>query len=260
MKTLFFILIFFSGQVWSIATDIRQLKLRDSHLIFDDKLESREIAITFSGNINPEILKKILSILDSESIRAHFFLTGDSAIQYPELVYSLFTKNHVVGSQGLSTPASDELSTGTQAINAEIQTGHELVYSAVGAIYPFIRLAPRQGALGTREMIKASGAFAFYWNIDYYPENPDQSMRDNLKRENYRGIVALPLNKQSSLIALSALIEEIKNEDLTVVTIVPNQESVLLTNPPLIRKSVQEDVKNNGSIFYRKLKEKGYEI
>lgn len=260
MKTLFFILIHFTCQIWAISTDVRQLKLRDSYLIFDDKLEAREIAITFSGKIDPKILARILNVLDSENIRAHFFLTGDSAIQYPELVNSLFTKNHIIGSQGLSTSPNIDQTAVTQAVNTEIQAGHELVYSTVGAIYPFIRLAPQQSGLGARELIKESGAFAFFWNIDYLPENPAQSMRDNLRRENYRGIVALSLNNESSLIALTALIEEIKNEDLTVVTIVPNQESALLTNPPLIRKSVQEDVKNNGSIFYRKLKEKGYEI
>lgn len=251
MKTAILILLL-AVHAFAITTDIRRLKVRDSHLIFDDKLGPREVAITFAGKVDPLILEKILEKLNKEKINAHFFLTGNDATKYPELTFQIIVKSHVLGSQGLAAPVEKDKTTYESSMEAEIQMGHEAVFLSAGTVFPFVRLSPRQGGIAVREMIKESGAFAFYWNIEYFAQNPAQSIRDNLKREKYRGIVALTLNKTSSLVALDSLIEEIKKEDLTVVTILPNEESSWIEHPPMVRKSLREEVFMNGSLYSRK--------
>lgn len=245
-------LFLFAIHAFAISTNVIRLKVRDSHLIFDDKLNSKEIAITFAGKFNEKTFPLILKKLDDAKIRAHFFLNGDSAVERAEYVYELASRSHVIGSQGFSLARSKEQDGSMQSVLNEIQQGHEAVFATLGFVYPFIRLAPRQGSIAVRDLIKESGAFAFYWNIDYYPENPAQSIRDNLKREGYRGIVSLPLHREDALQALDSLIEEIKNEDLTVVTILPSEESSWAEVPPLIRKSLREEIQNNGSVYKRK--------
>lgn len=257
MKTALLFLFFFTLQSFAITSETRYLKVRDSHLIFDDKLEPREVAITFAGKMNLTVVKKILDRLDKEKLRAHFFVTGDDATNNSDIIFEILSKNHVLGSQGLNDPMNRTRMTTESSLSVEIQTGHEAVFSSVGYVFPFIRLSPRQGSIAVREMIKESGAFAFYWNVEYFADKPAQSIRDNLKRENYRGIVALTLSKDSTVEALDALIEEIKKEDLTVVTIVPNEESGWMDNPPLIRKSMREEVLKNGSIYFRKYQNQG---
>lgn len=263
MKTALFFLFFYTLQSVAITSEFRSLKVRDSHLIFDDKLKAREIAITFAGKCKPALVSKILVRLKADNLSAHFFLTGDDALNNPELVTDILASGHVLGSQGLTAPEDKSQITTESSLSMEIQTGHEAVFAAGGFIYPFIRLSPRQGSITVRDMIKESGAFAFYWNIDYFSENPAQSMRDSLKRENYRGIAALTLNQESTLEALEALIEEIRTQDLTVITILPNGESNWTGNPPLIRKSLQQEIFKNGSIYHRNnesVKDQGYEI
>jgi peptidoglycan/xylan/chitin deacetylase (PgdA/CDA1 family) len=245
MKKIVLNLLFLSIPVLAITTDVRHLKLRDSHLIFDDRMKTREVALTFAGEIDPLILNKILEILKKENLRAHFFITGDSAIENFELVGRLFAENHVVGSNGLSKAESSD------DITNEIQVGHEGVYSALGVVYPFIRLNPRQSRISVRDMIKESGAFAFYWNIEFNSAKPAQSIKTNLKREKYRGIVSMPLDKPSTLTALTTLIDEIKKRDVTVITVLPNAESPWFDHPPLIRKAIQEEINKNGSIYKR---------
>ncbi|OYZ11345.1 MAG: hypothetical protein B7Y39_19410 [Bdellovibrio sp. 28-41-41] len=252
MKPGLLFLLFLALPALAITTDVRRLKVRDSHLIFDDRLFSREIVITFAGKLDPIILPKILKKLNGEKLNAHFFITGDEAAASPDLVHDIIFAGHVLGSQGLSAPSDKEKLTTETSLQAEIQMGHEAVYASNGMIYPFIRLSPRQGGIAVREMIKESGAFAFYWNIEYFAEDPAQSIRDNLKRERYRGIVALSLGRKTTLVALDALIEEIKKEDLTVITILPNEESTWLDSPPLIRKTLREEVEKGGSIYQRK--------
>ncbi len=253
MKIGILIFLLFVIQSFAVTTDIVRLKIRDSHLIFDDKLGPGQIAITFAGKMDVIVVKKILGRLDKENLRGHFFLTGDDALKNPELAFEIISKGHILGSQGMAPPNDRKKLTNEPSLEAEIQTGHEAVFFSVGAIYPFVRLSPRQGSLAVREMIKENGAFAFYWNIEYYPENPAQSIRDSLEREKYRGIVALTLNRDSSLAALDALIEEIKDRDLTVVAIVPNEESAWVDYPPMIRRSLRQDVFKNGSWYSRKL-------
>ncbi|MBL7557265.1 MAG: polysaccharide deacetylase family protein [Bdellovibrionaceae bacterium] len=249
--TLIFLL--YAIQSFAITTDVIRLKIRDSHLIFDDKLGPEQIAITFAGRVDVNVVKKILDKLDKEKLNGHFFLTGDDAVKNPELVYQILSKGHILGSQGMAAPTNKERVTNEPSMEAEIQTGHEAVFFSAGAIYPFVRLSRRQGGIAVREMIKENGAFAFYWNIEYYSENPAQSIRDNLEREKYRGIVALTLSRDSSLVALDALIEEVKDRDLTVVTILPNEESPWIDYPPMIRKSLKQEVFKNGSLYSRKL-------
>lgn len=252
MKTGFLLIILFTIQSLAISTDVIHLKVRDSHLIFDDKLGPQQVAITFAGRVDSLVLKEILKRLADEKLKAHFFLTGDDATKNSDLVYEILNRGHVLGSQGLVAPSDRTKVTSETSMEAEIQIGHEAVFLTAGMVYPFVRLSPRQGGIAVREMIKESGASAFYWNIEYYSENPAQSIKDNLKREKYRGIVALTQSSATSLIALDALIEEIKDKDLTVMTILPNEESSWMDHPPLVRKSLRQEVFKNGSLHSRK--------
>tara|TARA_B110001454_G_scaffold16145_2_gene14593 strand:+ start:2285 stop:3076 length:792 start_codon:yes stop_codon:yes gene_type:complete len=252
MKTGLLFYLLFALPALAINTDVRRLKVRDSHLIFDDRLFSREVVITFAGKLDPVLLPQILKKLGDEKLKAHFFVTGDDAAANSELVRDIILAGHILGSQGLAAPTDRSKWTNETSIQAEIQIGHEAVYASNGLVYPFVRLAPRQGGVAARELIKESGAFAFYWNIEYFAEDPAQSIRDSLKRERYRGIVALSTGRKTTLVALDALVEEIKKEDLTVITILPNEESTWFDSPPLIRKSLREEVMKNGSIYSRK--------
>ncbi|MBL7546177.1 MAG: polysaccharide deacetylase family protein [Bdellovibrionaceae bacterium] len=262
MEKYIWIFFLWSFQTFAIISDFRYLKARDSHLIFDDKLNTREVAITFAGRIDSDILSKIVTKLEAENLTAHFFLNGDSAMENLQIVNQLASRGHVIGSQGLSVAKVKSPVANEQEMLTEIQIGHEAVFASIGFVYPFIRLSPRQGSIAVREMIKESGAFAFYWNIDFYPENPAQSMRDNLKREDYRGIVSFPLFRESTLVALDTLIEEIKKEDLTVITVLPSEESSWREHPPIVRKAIREEIQKNGSIYRRKVVERRdeYEI
>lgn len=64
MKPGLLFLLFLALPALAITTDVRRLKVRDSHLIFDDRLFSREIVITFAGKLDPIILPKIRARAD----------------------------------------------------------------------------------------------------------------------------------------------------------------------------------------------------
>ena len=66
----------------------------------------------------------------------------------------------------------------------------------------------------------------------------------------------MSLSNPQTVNVLKALIQELKNEDVTVVKIMPPQDSSWEKNPPLIPKQFIEEIRKNGSILERQIKEK----
>lgn len=241
---------------FSLQMETRTLKPRDSHLIFDANLMYKEIAITFSGSIQPEILEQSLKILSEEKIKAHFFISGLSSFQYPLLTNKVLSQGHILGSQGLGKkPNQKQFSSLQESIDYEIQAGHEYLYAVTGKIYPFVRLSPRHGGIATRQFIQENGVFAFYWNIDYQEKDAEQSIIESLKKENYRGIVSLSLTNKLTVPVLKRLIQELTEQDVKIIQILPPEEGLWMERPPLIRKSIFDEIQENGSWIQRYLKQ-----
>ncbi len=253
----FFLAIVFSMTSFGLQTELRALKAGDSHLVFDTNLKYKEVVITFSGNIDPKILDEALEIMAADNVRALFFVTGTSAIAQPEYVYKILTQGHILGSQGMGKQnIASEFSSVQESIANELQTGHELVYSVAGFVFPFVRLSPRHGGVSTRQFIKENGVYAIYWNIDYLAKNPEESIIESLKKENYRGIVSLSLSNKLTIPVLKALIEELKKEDVKVIQIVPPDDGRWGSSPPLVRQSIINRVKTDGSLIQMIIKNK----
>ena len=61
-----------------------------------------QVALTFELAKGTEGVEEILSILKKEQVRASFFVSGDQALQQPELIRAIAEQGHDVGSLGLS--------------------------------------------------------------------------------------------------------------------------------------------------------------
>ncbi|HEX3015746.1 MAG TPA: polysaccharide deacetylase family protein [Desulfobacteria bacterium] len=59
---------------------------------------SSGVALTFDDGPNPDITPQILDLLAKYHIRATFFLVGERALKYPELVKQILAKGHKIGS------------------------------------------------------------------------------------------------------------------------------------------------------------------
>lgn len=58
---------------------------------------SKEIAITFDDGPHPDFTPKILAILKKFNVKATFFVVGEKAEQYPDLIRSELAQGHDVG-------------------------------------------------------------------------------------------------------------------------------------------------------------------
>ena len=66
-------------------------------LIYRGKTKEKKIALTFDDGPNKAYTEKILNILEHEGIKAVFFVNGEPAEKYPELVKLIHAKGHSIG-------------------------------------------------------------------------------------------------------------------------------------------------------------------
>jgi len=62
----------------------------------------RVVSLTFDDGVDPIQTPKILSILDESGIKAAFFLIGERAEKYPEIVRQIHAKGHLIGNHSYS--------------------------------------------------------------------------------------------------------------------------------------------------------------
>ena len=69
------------------------------------KTEEAVVALTFDDGPHPEFTPRLLEILEKHHARATFFLVGESAKKYPELVKRIAKAGHSIGNHSWDHPS-----------------------------------------------------------------------------------------------------------------------------------------------------------
>ena len=89
----------------------RLLKPISSHLVWDIEPNGNDIFLTFDDGPHPQITPWVLKELEKHKAKATFFLVGENAAKYPEVVKMIVDAGHHIGNhtynhvQGWSTSA-----------------------------------------------------------------------------------------------------------------------------------------------------------
>ena len=70
--------------------------------IFRIKTEEKTVCLTFDDGPDPEATPFLLSLLKRNNIKAMFFLSGNKAERYPDIVKQIIDEGHLVGNHGFS--------------------------------------------------------------------------------------------------------------------------------------------------------------
>lgn len=74
--------------------------ITEKHLVWQFPAGSRKIFLSFDDGPTPGLTKQITGILNQFGAKATFFLTGENAFNYPELVSQIITGGHAIGNHG----------------------------------------------------------------------------------------------------------------------------------------------------------------
>jgi peptidoglycan-N-acetylglucosamine deacetylase len=88
-------------------------------------LEDHEVVLAFDDGPLPPYTNRILGILADNCVKADYFLIGQMAKTYPDLIRRIYNSGHIVGTHSLHHPLSFNRM-GEQALEREVEGGLRL--------------------------------------------------------------------------------------------------------------------------------------
>jgi peptidoglycan/xylan/chitin deacetylase (PgdA/CDA1 family) len=123
------------------------------------------IAMTFDDGPSPENTPRLLKMLRDRNIKATFFLIGQNAAEYPDVVRQILADGHEVANHSWSHPVLSRLS--DERVSTEITKCQEAIRDASGATPTLLR--PPYGALSARQRDWIQSQFGLniiLWSVD----------------------------------------------------------------------------------------------
>lgn len=123
------------------------------------------IAMTFDDGPHAEYTPKLLDELKKRNIKATFFLVGQCAAEYPDIVKRMVEEGHEVANHSWSHPALTKL--GAEGVRKQMENTNEAIRKASGVTPTLMR--PPYGATSTalnRRFAEEYGMKVILWSVD----------------------------------------------------------------------------------------------
>jgi len=121
--------------------------------------------MTFDDGPHAQNTPRLLDMLKQRGIKATFFLVGECAAEYPQLVKRIVAEGHEVGNHSWSHP---QLSKMTDAsVKEQLQKTQDAIVNACGVVPKLMR--PPYGAFTQRQQRWCNGEFGYkiiLWDVD----------------------------------------------------------------------------------------------
>jgi peptidoglycan/xylan/chitin deacetylase (PgdA/CDA1 family) len=126
--------------------------------------DSREVCLTFDDGPHPEHTPRLLEVLASQGVAATFFIVGQQARRYPELVRRLADEGHVVVHH--SYYHADPSRTSASQLLEEIRQTSDLLSELLDEVPELFR--PPHGKLTGAKLWRLwrAGQTVVLWNVD----------------------------------------------------------------------------------------------
>jgi peptidoglycan-N-acetylglucosamine deacetylase len=128
-------------------------------------VEGQYLAMTFDDGPHPQHTPRLLDLLKQRGIKATFFVVGQNAAQYPEILKRIAAEGHELANHSYTHPILNPLGEG--GIREQLDKTHQAVLGATGVTMKLLR--PPYGAL-TENMRRWThqtfGYRTILWDVD----------------------------------------------------------------------------------------------
>jgi len=128
-------------------------------------VDGQYLAMTFDDGPHPQHTPRLLDLLKQRGIKATFFVVGQNAAQYPEILKRIATEGHELANHSYTHPILNPLGEG--GIREQLDKTHQAVLGATGVTMKLLR--PPYGAL-TENMRRWThqtfGYRTILWDVD----------------------------------------------------------------------------------------------
>jgi polysaccharide deacetylase family sporulation protein PdaB len=119
------------------------------------------VALTFDDGPNPSTTEQILDALEQYDAVATFFVLGERAADYPEVVRKIYENGNEIGNHSYDHADFKQIS--TESLHSEIDRTNQAIYDAVGA-HPII-VRPPYGSIND-SIAEEIGRACILWTVD----------------------------------------------------------------------------------------------
>ncbi|MCD8325159.1 MAG: polysaccharide deacetylase family protein [Lachnospiraceae bacterium] len=183
----------------------------------DPYADIRYLALTFDDGPHPVYTPLLLDGLQERGVKATFFVTGENALEYPELIEHMQEEGHLIGNH---TYSHVELSAvGQEVFLEELAKTSQVLEEMTGEEIIYVR--PPYGEWN-KEIEELCGMFPVLWDVDsldWYSKNTDTVIRRVLADVEEGDIILMHDGYQSTVEAALYMIDELMAQGYEFVTV-----------------------------------------
>lgn len=184
-------------------------------------LQDHQVVLTFDDGPNPTTTPKVLKILHDRCLSAVFFLIGQNASRYPQIVRSIVNDGHSVGSHSWSHPQPFERLSDAVA-DTQIENGLYAVNEATSSAKPWFRYPGFGHNHFTEGMTTHLGLTV--WSADIDPRDWAEPGTDVIIERilhqlssSHKGIIVLHDIHATTVRALPSIIKALQDNNYQIV-------------------------------------------
>ena len=179
------------------------------------------IAMTFDDGPNKTLTPKLLDLLASHHMKATFFVVGENAAEYPDIMKRAVREGHEIGNHSWSHPNLGKMS--DESVRRELKRTDEAITSAIGTRTTLMR--PPYGSITARQKRWIHDEFGYriiLWDVDPLDwKRPGPSVVcSRILKETRAGSIVLAHDIHASTIeAMPATFDQLQAKGFKFVTV-----------------------------------------
>ena len=182
-----------------------------------DETETRKIALTFDDGPHPYYTEQLLDGLKERNVCATFFVTGEHAELYPDIIERMKEEGHLIGNH---TYSHMQLKSGClEAFKEELVKTNEIISGITGEEVLFVR--PPYGTW-EKSLEAELNMFPVLWTIDpmdWCSSDSDGITRKVLSKAKENSIILMHDSYSSTVTAARRVIDELQKQGYEFVTV-----------------------------------------
>jgi len=185
---------------------------------------AKYIALTFDDGPSPSRTERLLAILREENVTATFFVLGQSALTYPDIIREIDSDGHEIANHTYDHTVLTGSGVTMETIAYQLDRTNEIIEEITGKVPVSFR--PPQGAYNAnvREAAGERGLAIYHWSWESCPEdwkNTDPEVIADIVVENARDehLVLLHDTNNHTIDAVPAIIKGLREKGFVFVTV-----------------------------------------
>ncbi len=177
----------------------------------------KEIALTFDDGPDPRYTPKLLDGLAERDVKVSFFLTGENAEKYPELVERMQKEGHLIGNHTYSH--LQLAGNNRDQFRRELVRTNEIIKEITGEEVVYVR--PPYGSWD-KSFEEELNMFPVLWSIDpldWCTDNVSNIVKRVLSKAKENAIILMHDAYPSTVTAALQIVDALREEGYTFVTV-----------------------------------------